>query len=81
MVSKSYLRCPTTLARIRDRGLLREGHGADIVIFDPDTVADRATWDAPRLEPAGIDRVIVNGVTVAADGVPTGALPGRVLTR
>ncbi len=72
---------PAERFRIRDRGLLREGHGADIVIFDPDTVADRATWDAPRLEPAGIDRVIVNGVTVAADGVPTGALPGRVLTR
>jgi N-acyl-D-amino-acid deacylase len=64
---------------IRDRGLLKEGYGADVVIFDPDTVADRATWDEPRLEPVGIDRVIVNGVTVAEMGFPTGAFPGRVL--
>lgn len=72
---------PAERFRIRDRGLLREGYGADIVIFDPDTVADRATWDEPRLEPVGIDRVIVNGTTVAAHGTPTGALPGRVLGR
>jgi N-acyl-D-amino-acid deacylase len=65
--------------RIRDRGLLRPGYGADIVIFDPDTVADRATWAEPRLEPIGIDRVIVNGQTAVEDGRPTGLLPGRVL--
>ena len=53
----------------------------DVVIFDPETVADRATWEEPRLEPVGIDRVIVNGQVVAADGAPTGALPGRVLRR
>ena len=72
---------PAERFRIRDRGLLREGYGADIVIFDPETVADRATWEEPRLEPVGIDRVIVNGATVVTNGEATGALPGRVLTR
>ena len=72
---------PAERFRIRDRGLLREGYGADIVIFDPETVADRATWNEPRLEPVGVDRVIVNGATVVAGGKPTGVLPGRVLTR
>lgn len=66
---------------IRDRGLLREGCGADVVIFDPGNVADRATWDEPRLEPVGIDYVLVNGQVVAEAGTPTGRLPGRVLTR
>jgi N-acyl-D-amino-acid deacylase len=66
---------------IRDRGLLRKGFGADVVIFDPETVADRATWEEPRLEPVGIERVIVNGEVVVADGHLTGALPGRVLRR
>jgi N-acyl-D-amino-acid deacylase len=72
---------PAERFRIRDRGLLKEGYGADVVIFDPETVADRSTWEEPRLEPVGIDRVIVNGQVVVADGVPTGALPGRVLRR
>lgn len=70
---------PAERFRIKDRGLLREGYGADIVIFDADTVADRATWEEPRLEPVGIDEVIVNGQTVVQDGQATGSLPGRVL--
>lgn len=65
--------------RIGDRGLLRKGYGADIVIFDANTVADRATWTEPRLEPVGIDAVIVNGRVVADHGRLTGDLPGRVL--
>jgi N-acyl-D-amino-acid deacylase len=65
--------------RIRDRGLLRTGYGADVVIFDPATVADRSTWTEPRLEPVGIDAVIVNGRVVADHGRWTGELPGRVL--
>lgn len=64
-----------------DRGLLKEGFAADIVIFDPDTVADRATWEEPRLHPVGIDRVLVNGETVVLDGQPTGTLPGEVVRR
>jgi N-acyl-D-amino-acid deacylase len=70
---------PAERFRIKDRGLLREGYGADVVIFDPETVADRSTWDEPRLEPVGIDRVIVNGQVAVEQGRPTGALPGRVL--
>jgi len=65
--------------RLRDRGLLRAGYGADVVIFDPVTVGDRSTWTEPRLEPVGIDAVIVNGVLTADSGRWTGALPGRVL--
>lgn len=70
---------PAERFRIKDRGLLRPGYGADLVIFDPETVADRATWEQPCLAPVGIDRVIVNGRTVVLDGLPTGGLPGRVL--
>lgn len=70
---------PAERFRIKDRGLLRPGYGADVVIFDPETVADRATWDEPRLEPVGIARVLVNGQTVVENGRPTGARPGKVL--
>jgi len=66
---------------IKDRGFLRKGYGADLVVFDPNVVADRSTWDEPRLEPLGIDRVMVNGEWVVNQGRPTGKLPGRVLTR
>jgi N-acyl-D-amino-acid deacylase len=70
---------PAERFRIKDRGLLRPGYGADVVIFDQETVADRATWDDPFRTPLGIDRVIVNGVTVVEQAKPTGALPGLVL--
>jgi N-acyl-D-amino-acid deacylase len=70
---------PAERFRIKNRGLLAPNHAADIVIFDPDRVADRATWTEPRLEPIGIDRVLVNGQTVVLDGNPTGTLPGQVL--
>lgn len=64
---------------IQDRGLLREGMKADIVIFDPATVADRATYVAPHVIAAGVREVIVNGVSVVHDGVVTGAKPGKAL--
>ncbi|MBM3939763.1 MAG: amidohydrolase family protein [SAR202 cluster bacterium] len=63
------------------RGMLKPGYGADIVLFDEATVADRSTWDEPLLEPVGIRRVLVNGETVIEDGRPTGKLPGRIVTR
>jgi N-acyl-D-amino-acid deacylase len=72
---------PAARFGLKDRGLLRPGYGADLVVFDPATVADRATWAEARLEPDGIDRVIVNGATVVERGRPTGLLPGRVLRR
>jgi N-acyl-D-amino-acid deacylase len=64
-----------------DRGLLREGYWADITLFDPATVAERATYDEPHQYAAGIASVIVNGVVVIDAGEHTGALPGRVLRR
>ena len=64
-----------------DRGLLREGYRADLTIFDPEEVADRATFDDPHQYAAGISTVIVNGVVVIDAGEHTGALPGQVLRR
>jgi N-acyl-D-amino-acid deacylase len=64
-----------------DRGLIRPGAAADIVVFDPATVRDRATYEQPRQTPAGIPYVMVNGETVIDGGRHTGRTPGRVLRR
>ncbi|MDA1096123.1 MAG: D-aminoacylase [Chloroflexi bacterium] len=64
---------------IRDRGTLRPGAYADIVVFDEAGVADTATYEQPHAYPRGIDHVIVNGEVVIEDGEHTGARPGRVL--
>lgn len=66
---------------IRDRGLLRAGFHADVVVLDPATVADRATFEEPHRLPTGIRDVWVNGVRVLEGGAHTGATPGRVLLR
>jgi N-acyl-D-amino-acid deacylase len=66
---------------LTDIGRLEAGRRADVVVFDPETAGDRATWDEPRLEPVGIDAVLVNGVVVADHGRWTGALPGEVLRK
>jgi dihydroorotase/N-acyl-D-amino-acid deacylase len=68
-----------TRLSIPDRGLLRPGFYADIVIFDPETVADRATFEQPHQLSVGIRHVLVNGVPVVRDGRHTGAKPGRVI--
>jgi N-acyl-D-amino-acid deacylase len=65
--------------RLADRGLVREGYAADLVLFDPDTVADRATFDRPRQAAVGITHVLVNGVPVIDEGRRTDALPGHSL--
>ncbi len=70
---------PATRFGLRDRGFLRPGYGADLVLFDPAAIADESTWAEPFRAPTGIARVIVNGETVVAAGEPTAALPGRVL--
>ena len=64
-----------------DRGVIREGAIADLVLFDEDAIIDRATFDQPLDMPAGIHEVVVNGTPVAIDGEHTGALPGRVVRR
>lgn len=66
---------------LRDRGLVREGQWADLVLFDPDTVIDRATFDAPLQAAAGIDAVWVNGVLSYSRGKATGERAGRWLPR
>ncbi len=66
---------------LRDRGVIREGAYADLVLFDPAVVGDRATPQEPHLPAAGIAGVWVNGVQVLDQGKATGALPGHVLRR
>lgn len=64
---------------LEDRGLIRAGAFADLVVFDPATVTDRATFDEPTRPASGIEFVMVNGRVAFAEGSPTGARPGRVL--
>jgi N-acyl-D-amino-acid deacylase len=61
------------------RGRVREGDFADLVVFDPDRVHDRATYDEPKLEPSGIDLVVVNGEVTCEQGTHSGARAGRML--
>ena len=70
---------PANRLGIADRGLLREGMKADVVVFNPETVRDTATYAKPDQYSQGIAWVLVNGKAVVADGKPTNALPGRVL--
>ncbi|MGE5302307.1 MAG: amidohydrolase family protein, partial [Alphaproteobacteria bacterium] len=70
---------PAQVLGLKDRGLLREGYWADVVVFDPDTVSDVATYDNPKQYPKGIDYVLVNGAVVIDNGHHTGARPGRVV--
>jgi len=64
---------------LNDRGLLRQGYQADIVIFDPATISDRATFEKPHAYAQGISYVIVNGSIVVENGKHTGARPGMVI--
>jgi N-acyl-D-aspartate/D-glutamate deacylase len=70
---------PASRMRLDDRGAIREGLWADVVVFDYDRLQDRATYEQPRLSPEGIDYVLVNGVVTLDRGRHTGARPGRVL--
>ncbi len=63
------------------RGVIREGAFADLVLFDPETIIDRATYEEPARAAAGIGLVMVNGQIVLRDGAPSGARPGRLLRR
>jgi len=70
---------PAAILRLSHRGLVREGYWADLVVFDPLTVLDCATFEKPHVTSVGIAHVLVNGVPVVRDGQVTGATPGRVL--
>jgi N-acyl-D-amino-acid deacylase len=72
---------PASNLGIADRGLLKPGNFADVVIFDPQTIAARATYEKPHQYAVGVIDVFVNGVQVLHDGEHTGAKPGRVVRR
>ncbi len=72
---------PAQTFGLGSKGLLREGYDADIVIFDPDTIIDRSTFEEPSLPPAGIPWVIVNGQVAVEQAKVAGATSGRVLRR
>ena len=65
--------------KIANRGLLKEGYFGDVVVFDPKTVNDRATYEKPHQFPVGINTVVVNGVVTVRNGQHTGAHAGRAL--
>ncbi|MFN8580831.1 MAG: D-aminoacylase [Gemmatimonadaceae bacterium] len=64
---------------IRDRGTLAEGKFADVIVFDPNTIIDKATFEEPNQLSVGVEQVFVNGVQVLADGKHTGAKPGKIV--
>ncbi len=76
---RKFSALPAQRLRLTDRGVLKAGMWADVVIFDPATVRDLATFDNPNQLSEGMDYVLVNGVPVIDQGKMTGALPGRVL--
>jgi N-acyl-D-amino-acid deacylase len=76
---RKFTALPAQRMRFTDRGVLKEGMWADVVIFDPATIRDLATFEQPNQLSQGMNYVLVNGVAVIADGKMTGALPGKVL--
>lgn len=70
---------PAENLKIKNRGLLKEGYFADVVIFDPEKVSDKATFEDPHQYAEGVTDVLVNGVQVIKDGEHTGATPGRFI--
>jgi len=76
---RKFTSLPASRMRLNDRGVLKAGLWADIVVFDPEQITDKATFSAPNQLSVGMQWVLVNGVPVIADGVATNALPGRVL--
>jgi len=72
---------PADIVGLRDRGRLVEGAWADLVVFDREAIADRATYERPWATPAGVRHVFVGGEPVVTDGCHTGAMPGRLLRR
>jgi len=76
---RKFTALPAQRIRLIDRGVLKQGMWADVVIFDPATIRDLATFEQPNQLSQGMEYVLVNGVPVIANGKMTGALPGKVL--
>jgi dihydroorotase/N-acyl-D-amino-acid deacylase len=76
---RKFTALPAQRMRLSDRGVLKAGMWADIVVFDPQTVTDRATFENPNQLSEGMQYVMVNGVPVIDAGKATNALPGKVL--
>jgi N-acyl-D-amino-acid deacylase len=76
---RKFSALPAQRMRLADRGVLKRGMWADVVVFDPETVRDLATFDDPNRLSQGMEYVFINGVPVIEDGKMTGALPGKVL--
>jgi dihydroorotase/N-acyl-D-amino-acid deacylase len=76
---RKFSALPAQKMRLADRGVLKEGMWADVVVFDPATIRDRATFEDPNQLSEGMQFVLVNGVPVIENGKQTGALPGKVL--
>jgi N-acyl-D-amino-acid deacylase len=76
---RKFSSLPAQRMHLADRGVLKAGMWADIVVFNPDSVRDLATFEKPNQLSEGMRWVLVNGVPVIADGKATGALPGKVL--
>jgi dihydroorotase/N-acyl-D-amino-acid deacylase len=78
---RKFTALPAQRMRFADRGVLKAGMWADIVVFDPETIQDLATFDAPNQLSEGMRFVLVNGIPVIEEGKMTNALPGKVLDR
>ena len=76
---RKFSALPAARMRLADRGVIKRGMWADVVVFDPDTVADRSTFADPNQLATGMQWVLVNGVPVVDEGRLTGARPGQVL--
>jgi N-acyl-D-amino-acid deacylase len=76
---RKFTALPAQRMRLTDRGVLKLGMWADVVVFDPEKITDKATFENPNQFSEGMDYVLVNGVPVIAEGKMTGALPGKVL--
>lgn len=70
---------PCSNLKIKDRGLLKPGYKADLVVFDPATIQDHATFEKPHQYATGVEHVFVNGIQVIKNGEHTGAMPGRAV--
>lgn len=76
---RKFSALPAQREHLADRGVLKDGMWADVVVFDPSTVKDLATYEKPNQLAVGMDYVLVNGVPVIVDGKMTNALPGKVI--